>query len=67
MASKMSAKWYTPQLSREMVSLLYHQAKKQNVAMTVLLNRIVQQALRSSETTAAPNLGEGNREHRSSN
>jgi len=59
-------KWYSPQLSRQLVSRLYHEAKKQNVAMTVLLNGIVQRALSSSETTSAQNSDEGNREQRSS-
>jgi len=58
-------KWYSPQLSRQLVSQLYHEAKKQNVAMTVLLNGIVQRALSSSETTSAQNADERKREQRS--
>jgi hypothetical protein len=38
-------KWYTPQLSRELVSQLYHRAKSERVPMTVLANRIVEEAL----------------------
>jgi hypothetical protein len=39
------AKWYSPQLSREIVSRLYHKAKAEGIPMTALLNQIVGQAL----------------------
>jgi len=39
------AKWYSPQLAREIVSRLYHKAKAQRIPMTVLANRMMQQAL----------------------
>jgi hypothetical protein len=39
------AKWYTPQLSRKIVSRLYNKAKAEGIPMTRLVNRIVEQAL----------------------
>ncbi|HEY6155651.1 MAG TPA: hypothetical protein VIW07_18080 [Candidatus Udaeobacter sp.] len=36
---------YSPQLSRDLVSRLYHEAKAQRIPMTTLVNRIVEQAL----------------------
>ena len=41
----MSAKWYSPQLSREIVRRLYHRAKFEQIPMTVLANRIMEKAL----------------------
>jgi len=41
----MTDRWYSPQLSREIVSRLYYKAKTEGIAMTTLLNRIVGQAL----------------------
>lgn len=41
-------KHYTPSLKRFLVSALYHQAKVEQVPMTTLLNRIVEQALINS-------------------
>jgi len=38
-------KHYSPQLSRELVHRLYHQAKAEGVPMTVLANRLVEEAL----------------------
>jgi hypothetical protein len=38
-------RWYSPQLSREIISRLYHKAKAEGIAMTTLLNQIVEQAL----------------------
>jgi hypothetical protein len=38
-------KWYSPQLSREVVSRLYHRAKSERVPMTVLANQLVEKAL----------------------
>ena len=43
---------YTPQLSREIVSRLYFQAKAERVPMTVLANRIMEEALRKPEAIA---------------
>ena len=38
-------KCYSPQLSREVVSRLYHRAKSERVPMTVLANQLVEKAL----------------------
>jgi hypothetical protein len=38
-------KWYSPQLSREIVSRLYFKAKSERIPMTVLANRIMETAL----------------------
>jgi len=38
-------KWYSPQLSREVVSRLYLKAKADGIPMTVLADRIMEQAL----------------------
>ena len=45
-------KCYTPQLSREIVSRLYFKAKAERVPMTVLANRIMEQALGKPEAIA---------------
>ena len=42
-------KWYSPQLSRELVSRLYHRAKFEYVPMTVLANQLVEEALGNKE------------------
>ena len=42
-------KCYTPQLSREVVSRLYFRAKTERVPMTVLANRIMENALGKPE------------------
>ena len=39
------SKWYSPQLSREIVSRLYMRAKAQGIPMTVLANQLVEEAL----------------------
>jgi len=39
------SKWYSPQLSREIVSRLYFKAKAERIPMTVLANRIMEKAL----------------------
>jgi hypothetical protein len=36
---------YSPQLSRELVSQLYHRAKVEGIPMTKLANKIIEQAL----------------------
>ena len=46
-------KHYTPQLSREIVSRLYFKAKAESVPMTVLANRIMENALGKPETIAS--------------
>jgi len=42
-------KWYSPKLKRELVSKLYFRAKAEGVAMTTLVNRIVQTGLDAEE------------------
>jgi hypothetical protein len=48
------AKWYTPQLSREIVSRLYFKAKSERVPMTVLANRIMAASLGKKEAITTP-------------
>ncbi len=43
-------KWYSPQLSREIVSRLYFKAKAERIPMTVLVNRLIEQALDPDES-----------------
>ena len=38
-------KHYSPQLSKELVHRLYHQAKAERIPMTVLANQLVEEAL----------------------
>jgi len=45
-------KCYTPPLSREIVSRLYFKAKSQGISMTVLANRIMENALGKPESIA---------------
>jgi len=45
-------KWYSPQLSRQVVSRLYHEAKAERIPMTVLAKRIIERALGPGETIA---------------
>ena len=45
-------KCYTPQLSREIISRLYVRAKAECVPMTVLANRIMENALGKPESIA---------------
>ena len=51
-------KWYSPQLSREIVSRLYHRAKAERVPMTVLANRIMEEALGNTKRTNAKTVAE---------
>jgi hypothetical protein len=39
------AKWYSPQLRRDLVSSLYHRAKAEGMPMTRLVNRLIDEAL----------------------
>jgi hypothetical protein len=57
------AKWYTPQLSREIVSRLYNKAKADGIPMTTLANRIVEQALDADHGTEMPILNKGMNGH----
>ena len=38
-------RWYSPQLSREIISQLYHKAKAEGIPMTTLVNRIIEKGL----------------------
>ncbi|HWY50679.1 MAG TPA: hypothetical protein VNW72_04275 [Chthoniobacterales bacterium] len=46
----MKAKWYSPQLARELVRRLYFKAKAEGVPMTVLVNRLIENALGDTES-----------------
>jgi hypothetical protein len=59
------AKWYTPQLSREIVSRLYNKAKAEGISMTTLVNRIVGQALDAENAVEMRKPNEGNKHSRS--
>jgi hypothetical protein len=39
-------KGYTPELKRELVSVLHHEAKARHIPMTALANRLISAALR---------------------
>jgi hypothetical protein len=43
-------KHYSPQINRFLVSVLYHEAKRQKKPMTALTNELLQTALRGSES-----------------
>jgi len=47
-------KWYSPQLSREIVARLYHKAKTDGVPMTRLASRLIREALDSLESIDLP-------------
>jgi len=47
-------KWYSPQLSHEIVSRLYFKAKAERIPMTVLVNRLIEQALDPDESSDIP-------------
>jgi hypothetical protein len=51
-------KWYSPQLSRELVSRLYHRAKSERVPMTVLANQLVEKALGNKKPINTPRVTE---------
>jgi len=55
------AKWYSPQLSREIVSRLYLRAKSEGVPMTVLANRLVEEALENNQQTNTRRVAENQR------
>ena len=54
-------KWYSPQLSRELVSRLYHRAKSERVPMTVLTNQLVEKALGNKKRINTPRVAENQR------
>ena len=43
-------KWYSPQLSREIVFRLYLKAKAERIPVTKLANRIIEEALGPNES-----------------
>jgi len=45
--TKGKPKWYSPQLSREVVSRLYHKAKAERISMTLLVNQLIEETLES--------------------
>jgi len=47
-------KWYSPKLSRDLVSRLYHRAKAEGIPMTQLANQIIGQALGKKERISRP-------------
>jgi hypothetical protein len=46
----MAAKYYSPQIRRDLVSLLYHEAKRQRKPMTKLVDALLREALRGPES-----------------
>jgi hypothetical protein len=58
-------KWYSPQLSRQVVSRLYYQAKTERIPMTVLANRIIERALGPNEMIAMLKPDENNTDKKS--
>lgn len=44
------ARHYSPQLSRFIVSVLYHEAKRRRIPMTRLTDQLLRQSLLSSES-----------------
>ncbi len=54
------AKWYSPQLAREIVSRLYYKAKADGIPMTRLASRLIEEALGSEETIAMVKTDESN-------
>ena len=55
------AKWYSPQLRRDLVSRLYHRAKAEGMPMTRLANRLINRALAQTaadDSTAALRVAE---------
>jgi hypothetical protein len=54
-------KWYSPQLSREVVSRLYLRAKSEHVPMTVLANQLMVQALENKKRINTRRVAENQR------
>ena len=55
------AKWYSPQLRRDLVSSLYRRAKAEGMPMTRLANRLIDEALTrlpAADSTAALRVAE---------
>jgi hypothetical protein len=56
-------KWYSPQLSRDIVARLYHKAKTEGVPMTHLASRLIREALDSIESIDLPTPNENSTSH----
>ena len=56
-------KWYSPQLSREIVSRLYFRAKAERILMTRLASRLIKEALDPTEPMEVPIPDENNASH----
>ena len=59
----MTYRWYSPRLSREIVSQLYHKAKAEGIPMTMLVNRIVGKALDAEKLIETRTCNEGTNGH----
>jgi hypothetical protein len=44
------AKWYSPQLRRDLVTRLYFRAQEEGIPMTRLVDRLIEQALAQAES-----------------
>jgi hypothetical protein len=55
-------KWYSPQLSRELVSRLYQKAKAERLPMTVVANRLMEEALENEKQSNTQRVAENRRE-----
>lgn len=55
-------KWYSPQLSREIVSRLYYKAKAEGIPMTHLASRLIEEALGSTESSQTATANNSNTE-----
>ena len=49
---------YSPQLSKELVCQLYHRAKAKRIPMTVLANRLIEEALENEKRINADRIAE---------
>ena len=54
-------RWYTPRLSRKIVSRLYFKAKAERIPMTKLANKIIEQALGNKKQVNRPRVAENQR------
>jgi len=43
--------YYSPVIQRDLVSLLYHEAKQRKLPMTKLVDKLLRQSLEDNETT----------------
>jgi hypothetical protein len=59
------SRWYSPQLSRELVSRLYVKAKAEGIPMTRLAARLIEEALSSNEKIMMSKANENNADSRS--